>query len=93
LAAKEIQMKKSNNPKRNYFTSLEQVAKLLLKRMVEFNYTRKCIWITDTQVCSDTMVASVSYDFETKEIVLMGPNPYYIEIKHSDFAKYLNSAK
>lgn len=85
---------KKTKPERDYFTSLEQVGKLLLKKLISFEYSYKFLKIKDSDLERETLVETVSYDIETKEVVLMsGPVSRYMEIKHSDFLRYVNSAK
>jgi len=85
------------SPKRNRFTNLEQVARLLLKRLISFTYTPACIVVTDSDK-SEMAFYTATYDFETKEVVLMMGASYiaekhYIEIKHSDAVLYIERAK
>lgn len=87
------QLKKTKT-ERDVFSDLEQVAKLLVKRLSSFEYSYKYIKILDDDVRDATLAENVSYDVVTGEVVIAShPSGHQIEVRHSDFVKYMNSAK
>jgi hypothetical protein len=54
-------------PERNRFTNLEQVARLLLKRLISFTYTHECIVVKDSDACEKAFYTA-TYDAKTKEV-------------------------